>query len=204
MGNYAETHRRSISEPDAFWLQAAEAIEWDRRPCTALDDSTPPFSRWFADGVLNTCHNALDRHVDAGHGERDALIYDSPVTGAKAHYTSRHLRVEVATFAGALTHLGVSHGDRVIIYLPMVPQALVAMLACARIGAIHSVVFGGFAPKELAARVDDAAPKVIVTASCGGEPARLVEFKPIIEAALAMTRHPPDHVAVVQREHAQA
>ena len=204
MGTYHEQYELSRNDPDRFWLAAAEALAWERKPTRALDDSAAPLYRWFPDGVLNTCHNALDRHVDGGRGEQTALIYDSPVTGAKSRHTYRELRDEVAVFAGALAGLGVGKGDRVIIYLPMVPRAVVAMLACARIGAVHSVVFGGFAPRELASRIEDATPKVIVAASCGVEPTRVVEYKPIIDEALSTTTHQPDKVVVLQREQARA
>ncbi len=204
MGSYYDVYRQSLAEPETFWLAAAKALDWDTEPTRALDDSAAPLYRWFPDGVLNTCHNALDRHVDAGRGETTALIYDSPVTGTEASFTYRELRDEVATFAGALAGLGVGKGDRVLIYMPMVPRAVVAMLACARLGAVHSVVFGGFAPRELASRVEDATPKVIVAASCGIEPTRVVEYKPIIDEALASTTHQPDTVVVLQREQAQA
>ncbi|PXY21295.1 propionyl-CoA synthetase [Prauserella muralis] len=200
MGAYADSYRRSLDDPDGFWLDAAKAIAWTRRPTTALDASRAPFYRWFPDGELNTAYNALDRHVEQGRGEQAALVWDSPVTGSQRRYTYAELRDEVARFAGALASLGVGKGDRVIIYMPMVPEAVVAMLGCARIGAIHSVVFGGFAPKELAARVEDAKPKVIVAASCGIEPNRIVEYKPIIEAALETTEHQPDRVVVLQRD----
>nr|WP_042190314.1 propionyl-CoA synthetase [Kibdelosporangium sp. MJ126-NF4]CEL19237.1 Acetyl-coenzyme A synthetase [Kibdelosporangium sp. MJ126-NF4]CTQ94964.1 Acetyl-coenzyme A synthetase (EC 6.2.1.1) [Kibdelosporangium sp. MJ126-NF4] len=196
MGDYRDAYHRSLTDPDAFWLAAAGAIDWLTPPQRALDASRAPFYRWFPDARLNTCHNALDRHVDSG---RTALVYDSPVTGSKASYTYRELRDEVAVFAGALASLGVGKGDRVIIYMPMVPRAVVAMLACARLGAVHSVVFGGFAPKELAGRIEDAKPKVIVAASCGIEPTRVVAYKPIIDEALATTTHQPDHVVITQR-----
>ncbi|MGW1340640.1 propionyl-CoA synthetase [Kribbella sp. NPDC002412] len=204
MGAYEESHRRSLDDPEAFWLEAAGAISWTRPPSRALDAVDAPLYRWFPDGELNTAYNALDRHLDAGHGDRTALIYDSPITATKRTLTYQQLRDEVAVFAGALRSLGVGKGDRVIVYMPMVPEAAVAMLACARLGAIHSVVFGGFAPKELAARIDDAQPKVIVAASCGIEPARVVEYKPIIDAALELTRHQPEHTIVLQREAALA
>jgi propionyl-CoA synthetase len=204
MGSYQDAYRRSLADPEAFWLAAAESIDWETPPERALDDKTAPLYRWFPDGVLNTCHNALDRHVDGGRADQTALIYDSPVTGSKASFTYRELRDEVAVFAGALRDLGVGKGDRVIIYMPMVPRAVVAMLACARLGAVHSVVFGGFAPKELATRVEDATPKVIVAASCGIEPTRVVEYKPIIDEALTTTAHQPDAVVVLQREQARA
>jgi propionyl-CoA synthetase len=204
MGSYREAYRRSLDDRDGFWLDAARAIDWETPPTRALDDSAAPLYRWFPDGRLNTCHNALDRHVEAGNGERTALIYDSPLTGARASYTYRELRELVARFAGVLAGLGVTAGDRVIIYMPMVPQAVIAMLACARLGAVHSVVFGGFAPRELASRIDDARPKVIVAASCGIEPTRVVEYRPIIADALAVTSHQPEHIVVLQREQAPA
>jgi propionyl-CoA synthetase len=204
MGSYPDAHARSLADPDGFWLAAASAIDWDRPPARALDDSTPPLYRWFPDGVLNTCHNALDRHVEGGRAEQTALVYDSAMLGTQASYTYRELRDEVARFAGVLAGLGVGTGDRVIIYMPMVPQAVVAMLACARLGAVHSVVFGGFAPRELASRIDDARPKAIVAASCGLEPNRVVEYRPIIAEALAHTSHQPDHIVVLQRDRAPA
>ncbi|MFE3173695.1 propionyl-CoA synthetase [Amycolatopsis sp. NPDC059090] len=204
MGAYTETYRRSLDDPEQFWLDAARAIDWTQRPTRALDSSAAPFYRWYPDGELNTSYNALDRHADGGRGAQDALIWDSPVSGRKRRYTYAELRDEVATFAGALASLGVTRGDRVILYLPMIPQAVIAMLACARIGAVHSVVFGGFAPKELAARIEDAKPKLILAASCGIEPTRVVEYKPIIDAALETTEHQPDHVVVFQREQARA
>jgi propionyl-CoA synthetase len=204
MGAYADTYRRSLDDPETFWLEAAKAIEWTRRPTRALDDANAPMYRWFPDGELNTSFNALDRHVYAGHGERTALIWDSPVTGATKRYTYAELLDEVARFAGGLASLGVAKGDRVLVYLPVVPEAVIAMLACARLGAVHSVVFGGFAPKELAARIDDARPKVIVAASCGIEPTRTVEYQPSINAALEVTSHQPDHIVYLQRERARA
>ncbi|MFI6681184.1 propionyl-CoA synthetase [Kribbella sp. NPDC050470] len=204
MGAYEESHRRSLDDPEAFWLEEAGAVNWTRPPAQALDATGAPLYRWFPDGELNTSYNALDRHVEAGHGDRTALIYDSPVTATKRTLTYQQLRDEVAVFAGALRSVGVGRGDRVIVYMPMVPEAAVAMLACARLGAIHSVVFGGFAPKELAARIDDAEPKVIVAASCGIEPTRVVEYKPIIDAALELTRHQPERTIVLQREAALA
>ncbi|NKQ55688.1 propionyl-CoA synthetase [Amycolatopsis sp. K13G38] len=200
MGTYAEEYQRSLSDPEGFWLDAAKAIHWTKEPARALDSSEAPLFRWFPDGELNTAYNALDRHVEGGRGEQPALIWDSPVTSSQRTYTYAQLRDEVARFGGALRSLGVGKGDRVIIYMPMVPEAVVAMLACARIGAVHSVVFGGFAPKELAIRVDDAKPKVIVAASCGIEPTRVVEYKPIIDAALETTDHQPDKVVILQRD----
>jgi propionyl-CoA synthetase len=204
MGAYDESYRRSLDDPEGFWLEAAGAISWTTPPTRALDSSRAPLYRWFPDAELNTSYNALDRHIEAGHGDRTALIHDSPVTATKRTLTYQQLRDDVAVFAGALTSLGVGKGDRVIVYMPMVPEAVVAMLACARLGAIHSVVFGGFAPKELAARIDDAEPKVIVAASCGIEPTRVVEYKPIIDAALELTQHQPEHTIVLQRAAALA
>jgi propionyl-CoA synthetase len=201
MGEYRDAYQASLTDPEGFWLPAAEAIDWTTPPTRALDPSTAPLYRWFPDGVTNACYNAVDRHVDSG---RTALIYDSPVTGSKATFTYRELRDEVALFAGALAGLGVRTGDRVIIYMPMVPRAVVAMLACARLGAIHSVVFGGFAPKELASRIDDAKPTVVVAASCGIEPTRVVPYKPIIDEALRLSQHQPDHVVITQRPQATA
>jgi propionyl-CoA synthetase len=199
MQRLEETYRRSLEEPEAFWADAARALDWDEPWQRVLDDSRAPFYRWFTGGRMNTCHNALDRHVDAGRAEQPALIYDSPVTGTITAYTYRELRDTVARFAGALAAQGVEHGDRVIIYMPMVPEAVIAMLACARIGAVHSVVFGGFAANELATRIEDAKPKVIVSASCGIEPGRLVEYKPLLDAAIASVESKPARCIVLQR-----
>ncbi|GAA5155151.1 propionyl-CoA synthetase [Pseudonocardia eucalypti] len=204
MTGYQDTFRASLDDPARFWGAAAEAIDWYQKPTQVLDSSNPPFYRWFPDGTLNTCHNALDRHIDAGHGDRAALIYDSPVTGTTRTYSYGELRDEVARFAGVLAELGVTAGDRVVIYMPMVPEAVIAMLACARIGAVHSVVFGGFAAKELAVRIDDAAPKVIVSASCGIEVARVVEYKPLLDRAIELATHKPDHCVILQRPQATA
>src|SRR6516165_12032577 len=186
---YAETYRRSIERPEEFWAEAAEAIDWERRWDRVLDASRPPFYRWFAGARLNTCWNALDRHVAAGRGERTALIWDSPVTGSIAHFTYRELRDEVARLAGVLTGLGVVRGDRVLIYMPMVPESAFAMLACARIGAVHSVVFGGFAAHELAKRIDDAQPVMVISASCGIEGQRVIAYKPLLDEALRLASH---------------
>src|SRR6516165_2976248 len=200
MGRFDEVYKRSIAAPEAFWAEAAERIEWRRRWDKVLDDSRPPFYRWYEGGELNTCHNCLDRHVEAGRGEQLALIYDSPVTGTQRRYTYRALRNQVAHFAGALRKQGVGKGDRVIIYMPMVPEAAIAMLACARLGAIHSVVFGGFAANELAARIDDAKPKVVVSASCGVERNRIIPYKPLLDVALRIARHQPQKCLIFQRE----
>ena len=168
-------YRRSLKDPESFWAEAAGSIDWYRKWDKVLDDSNRPFYRWFQGGELNTCYNALDRHVETGRADQLALIYDSRVTGTQKKFTYRELRDRVALFAGALVNQGVGRGDRVILYMPMVPEAVISMLACARIGAVHSVVFGGFAAHELASRIDDATPKVIVSASCGIEPNRVVE-----------------------------
>jgi propionyl-CoA synthetase len=199
MTGYAETYRRSIERPEEFWAEAAEAVDWERRWDRVLDASRPPFSRWFPGARLNTCWNALDRHVAGGRGERFALIWDSPVTGQVAHFTYRQLRDEVARLAGVLAGLGVVKGDRVLIYMPMAPEAAMAMLACARIGAIHSVVFGGFAAHELATRIDAARPRVILSASCGIEVNRIVPYKPLLDAAIAEARSKPEHCVILQR-----
>ncbi len=204
MSDYRTEHTRSIEDPEAYWAEQATLVDWIKKPRRILDDDNPPFYRWFPDATLNTCYNALDRHVVHGHGDRTALIYDSAVADVQASYTYAELLERTAAFAGALRRLGVDPGDRVVIYLPMIPEAVIAMLACARIGAVHSVVFGGFAPRELAVRIDDARPKVVVTASCGIEPSRVVEYKPIVDRALEMAEHSPDTVVVKQRPQAEA
>ncbi|MGB3602799.1 MAG: propionyl-CoA synthetase [Gordonia sp. (in: high G+C Gram-positive bacteria)] len=199
MANYADAFARSIDDPDGFWLEAASAIDWMTPPTKALDDSAPPIYRWFPDGTLNTSSNALDRHVAAGRGDRDALIWDSAMVGEKRTYTYAQLLDEVSRFAGVLAGQGVSKGDRVIIYMPMIPEAAIAMLACARLGAVHSVVFGGFAAPELATRIDDAAPVAIVTASGGLEPGRTVEYLPMVRDALGLSEMAPSTVIVKDR-----
>ncbi len=199
MTSYAETYVRSLHKPEEFWAEAAEAIEWETRWERVLDDRRPPFYRWFAGGRLNTCWNALDRHVAKGRGERIALIWDSPVTQQVRRFTYRELRDRTARVAGLLLGLGVKPGDRVLIYMPMVPEAAIAMLACARIGAVHSVVFGGFAAHELATRIDDARPRVILSASCGIETSRIIPYKPLLDAAIAEARAKPEACVVVQR-----
>jgi propionyl-CoA synthetase len=198
-GRFEAVYRRSLDRPEEFWADAAKAIDWDEPPSRVLDDTRPPFYRWFAGGRLNTCHNALDRHVDGGRAEQLALIYDSPVTGTIQRFTYRELRDAVATFAGALRDDGVEQGDRVVVYMPMVPEALIAMLACARIGAVHSVVFGGFAADELAKRIEDARPKAIVSASCGIEPGRVIAYKPLLDAAIDLVDAKPERCIVLQR-----
>jgi len=199
-GEQQREYRRSIAEPEAFWAEAAGAIDWIETWERVLDASDAPFYRWFAGARLNTCYNAVDRHVEAGRGDQPALIYDSPVTGTKLCLSYRELRDRVARTAGMLTGLGVGKGDRVVVYMPMVPEAVFAMLACARIGAVHSVVFGGFAAKELATRIDDAKPKAIMTASCGIEPGRIVEYKPLLDAAVELASHKHEICVVLNRE----
>ncbi|EXF24544.1 propionyl-CoA synthetase [Nesterenkonia sp. AN1] len=198
--SYRELHARSLAEREEFWLDAAAQIDWDRAPERALDDSAAPIYRWFPDARLNLSYNCLDRHVEAGRGDQAALIYDSAVTGTVHSYSYAELTAEVAQCAGMLTELGVGAGDRVIIYLPMIPQAPIAMLACARIGAVHSVVFGGFAAKELASRIDDASPDVLLTATGGIEPTRKVEYLPTVAEALRLATHQVRHVVVQERE----
>jgi propionyl-CoA synthetase len=204
MGRYQEMYRRSLEDPEGFWGEAAEAIHWEKKWDKVLDTSNAPFYRWFVGGELNTCYNALDRHVDGGRADQLALIYDSPVTGQVQKFTYRELRDTVARFAGALKGIGVGKGDTVIVYMPMVPQALVAMLACARLGAVHSVVFGGFAPNELAVRIDDAKPKVILTASCGIEGAKVIEYKPLLDKAIELAKNKPEKCVVLARPQAKA
>jgi propionyl-CoA synthetase len=201
---YDDIHASSLAEPGLFWEQAAEEISWFRRWDAVLDDSRSPFTRWFHGGLLNTCHNALDRHVEAGRGDQAALIHDSPVTGSVQSLTYSALRDMTAGFAGALRRLGVEKGDRVIIYMPMVPEAVVAMLACARLGAVHSVVFGGFAANELATRIDDCHPKVVVSASCGIEGSRVIPYKPMLDGAIELAIHKPAHCVILQRPQATA
>ncbi|MEZ5648833.1 MAG: propionyl-CoA synthetase [Alphaproteobacteria bacterium] len=197
--SYAETHARSLSDPVQFWGDAAKLIDWAKPWDHVLDRAAMPVARWFDGGYLNTCWNALDRHVAAGNGGRPALIYDSPMAGKVAVLTYQELRDQVARFAGVLKAESVGYGDRVIIYMPMVPEAVVAMLACARLGAIHSVVFGGFASHELAARIDDAQPKVIISASCGLEPNRIVKYKPLLDTAIELAQHRVQRCIILQR-----
>jgi propionyl-CoA synthetase len=201
---YEDAYRRSLADPEGFWGEAAQAIDWEARWDTVLDRARPPFYLWFKGGRLNTCWNALDRHVANGRGEQVALIYDSPVTGTIKRFTYRALRDEVAGLAGALRGLGVEKGDRVLIYMPMVPEAAMAMLACARIGAVHSVVFGGFAAPELATRIDDAQPKVILSASCGIEVQRVIPYKPLLDQAIDIVKAKPRACMILQRPMATA
>lgn len=202
--NYDSVYAASITNPAGFWMEAAKAIDWDVAPTRAADPQDDGMWRWFPDGRLNTCHNALDRHVAAGRGNRVALIHDSAMTGKVTRFTYAQMRDEVARVAGMIAAQGVSVGDRVIIYMPMVPEAVFAMLACARLGAVHSVVFGGFAANELAKRIDDAAPKLVLTASCGLEPARVVAYKPLLDAAIDLAAHKVPRVIVLQRPQLEA
>ena len=202
--SYEEIYARSMEDPEGFWGDQAAAIDWYKPWDKVLDDSRKPFYRWFAGAELNTCYNALDRHVEKGRADQAALIYDSPVTDTRKTYTFSELRDAVAQFAGVLRDQGVTKGDRVIVYMPMIPEAAIAMLACARLGAIHSVVFGGFASKELATRIDDAKPKVMVSASCGIEGSRVIEYKPLLDEAIELSTHKPDHTVIYQRPQATA
>ena len=197
---YDAVYARSLEDPEGFWGEVAEDVHWYKRWDKVLDASRKPFYRWFTGGVTNTCYNALDLHVENGRGDQPAIIYDSPVTGTVETFTYRALRDEVARFAGVLAANGVTKGDRVLIYMPMIPQTVVAMLGCARIGAIHSVVFGGFASGELATRIDDAEPRIIVSASCGIEVGRVIAYMPLLEGALEISRHQPGKCIIVQRD----
>jgi len=200
MTNYQSAYAQSMADPNEFWGNAAKLVKWDKNPKVILDDSNPPLYRWFSDGMLNTCYNALDRHVIDGRADQPAVIHESAITGKSLTLTYAQMLEKVARFAGALRMAGVEKGDRVVIYMPMVPEALIAMLATARLGAVHSVVFGGFAPAELAARIDDAKPKVIVSASCGLEPTRIVEYKPMLDESIQLAKHKPDRCIILQRE----
>ncbi len=201
---YRETYDRWRADPQGFWAEAAREIAWIRPPERIFDPDAGVYGRWFPDARCNACFNALDRHVEAGRGDQVALHYDSPVAATKRAITYRELLDETATLGAALNDLGVVAGDRVLIYMPMIPEAIVAMLACARIGAVHSVVFGGFAAKELATRIDDAEPKVVLTASCGVEPGRIVEYKPLLDLAISLAAHKPATCVVYQRPQIQA
>jgi len=200
MTNYQSAYAQSMADPNEFWGNAAKLVKWDKTPKVILDDSNPPLYRWFSDGMLNTCYNALDRHVIDGRADQPAVIHESAITGKSLILTYAQMLEKVARFAGALRMAGVKKGDRVVIYMPMVPEALIAMLATARLGAVHSVVFGGFAPAELAARIDDAKPKVIVSASCGLEPTRIIEYKPMLDESIQLATHKPDRCIILQRE----
>jgi propionyl-CoA synthetase len=200
MESYADVYARAQLDPEAFWSHAAKSLHWDRPFTRVLEQTQAPLYRWFTGGELNTCYNAIDRHVESGRAEQPAVIWESPMTGGKRVLTFRELQTEVARFAGVLRSLGVNKGDRVVIYMPMVPETLIAMYGCARIGAIHSVVFGGFAARELAVRIDDATPRVVLSASCGMEGQRVVPYKPLLDRALTLTRHSPSHCVILQRE----
>ncbi len=204
MSAYDNVYNRSLTDPAGFWADAAQDVHWFKKWDKVLDDSRAPFYKWYAGAETNSCYNALDIHVAGGRAEQLALVYDSPVTGVVKKYTYAQLLDEVSRFAGALAGLGVEKGDRVIIYMPMVPEAAIAMLACARIGAIHSVVFGGFAAHELAIRIDDARPKAIISASCGIEVNRVIEYKPLLDHAIELAKEKPDSVVILQRPQAQA
>lgn len=202
--SYQAEYSKSIETPEQFWGEKAQAVEWFKQPETILSQDENGIYRWFADGELNTAYLALDYHVENGRADQDALIYDSPVTDTKRRYTYRELRDEVAKFAGVLKAQGVEKGDRVVVYMPMIPEAVIAMLAVARLGAVHSVVFGGFAPHELAVRIDDAEPKVVVTASCGIEIAKVIPYKPMLDEAITKSAHQPDSCIVFQRPEVEA
>ncbi len=204
MSRVDDLRRASLADPTAFWGEAARAIDWTVMPETVLDRSNEPFVRWFPDGELNTAWNCIDRHVGGGRADQLAIVYDSPVTGTIRRFTYRELQDEVARLAGALQGLGVGRGDRVVLYMPMVPEAVFGMLACARLGAVHSVVFGGFAPRELAIRIDDAQPKVMLSASCGVEGARVIPYKPLLDEAIRSARHKPDACLILQRPQVEA
>ena len=196
---FQEIYESSINNPEKFWKEISNDIFWFKKPTKILNKSNPPFYKWFEDGVTNTCYNALDFHIDNGLGEKIALIYDSPITGAKSKFTYSNLREKVSKFAWALRNQEINKGDRVIIYMPMIPEAVIAMLACGRIGAIHSVVFGGFAANELASRIDDSKAKILVTASCGFEPGKTVKYKPLVDKALEISKHKPSKIILYQR-----
>ncbi len=204
MDKYTSAFKESIQNKEEFWAKAAEDVKWIKKYDQVLDSSNPPFYKWFKGGKINTCYNALDRHVEEGNGERVALIYDSAMSNIKKKYTYQELTNEVSILAGALQRQGIVKGDRIIIYMPMIPEAIMAMLACARIGAVHSVVFGGFASKELASRIDDSGAKLILSASCGLEPGRTVEYKPLLVEAIKLAKHKPEKIIIFQREEHKA
>ena len=202
--DYHSIYESCRADPEKFWMDAAKNIDWHKKPTFALNHSNAPLYEWYTDSFVNTCFNAVDRHVKNGRADQTAIIYDSPVTEKKLHLTYKDLLEKTSLLAGALINKGITKGDRVIIYMPMVPEAIIAMLACARIGAIHSVVFGGFASNELAVRIDDAQPKTILAASCGIEPGRIIEYKPLIDEAIELSEHKPECVVILQRPEAQA
>jgi propionyl-CoA synthetase len=200
MGLYSEIYQYALNQPEEFWAEAAEDLVWQKRWDNVLDNSASPFTKWFSGGKINTCYNALDFHVESGRGDQAAIIYDSPVTETQQTLSYRELLSRVSAFAGVLIKYGVTYGDRVVIYMPMIPETVVAMLACTRIGAIHSVVFGGFASNELAKRIDDATPRLIVSASCGVEPAKIIDYKLLLDGALELSNHEPEKSIIFQRE----
>ena len=202
--DYHSIYESWRADPEKFWMDATKNIDWHKKPTFALNHSNAPLFEWYTDSFVNTCFNAVDRHVKNGRADQTAIIYDSPVTEKKLHLTYKDLLEKTSLLAGALINKGITKGDRVIIYMPMVPEAIIAMLACARIGAIHSVVFGGFASNELAVRIDDAQPKTILAASCGIEPGRIIEYKPLIDEAIELSEHKPECVVILQRPEAQA
>ena len=197
--SYEDAYRRSLEDREGFWSIAAGAIQWEKKWDRVLDESQAPIYRWFTGGRLNTCYNAIDWHVENGRRNQVAIIYDSPVTGTVRKITYGELLEQVSLFAGVLKSLGVVKGDRVVIYMPMVPEAAVAMFACARIGAIHSLVFGGFAPNELAVRIEDAKPRVMLSASCGIEPKGAIPYKPLLDKAIELSSHKPEKCVIFQR-----
>src|SRR6185503_15109646 len=201
---YHEVYARWQHDPEGFWGEAAQEIDWIEPATRVFDPDAGIYGRWFVGGVCNTCWNAVDRHVMLGRGEQPAIIYDSPLAGQKRTLTYRALQVETQLLAGILRNLGVEKGDRVVLYMPMVPEAIIAMLGCARIGAVHSVVFGGFAANELATRIEDAKPKVILSASCGVEPGRIVKYKPLLDEAIQLSTHKPDACLILQRPQLEA
>src|ERR1700692_2527143 len=201
---YHQVHARSLADPEGFWAEAAREIDWIEPAKKIFDPSMGPYGRWFVGGVVNTCYNALDRHVAGGRADQVALIHDSPLANTVTKFTYAEMLKEVQTLAAVMADFGVAKGDRVILYMPMVPEAVVAMLACARIGAVHSVVFGGFAAKELATRIDDARTKLIFSASCGLEPGRIVQYKPLLDEAIRLASEKPQACIILQRrEHAR-
>jgi len=202
--SYQTIYKAAKSNPEKFWMEAANQVDWITPPTKALFEDNAPFYEWFSDAEVNTCYNAVDRHVLAGNGEQTAIIYDSPITGNKSKTSFLKLQNQTSKLGGLLKSQGVEKGDRVIIYMPMIPEAIVAMLACARIGAVHSVVFGGFAANELATRIDDCTPKVILAGSCGVEPSGIIAYKPLIDAAINIATHKPEKCIIYQREILQA
>ncbi len=197
---YQDIYQKSIQDPESFWSEVANDVFWYKKPSKILNSDSPPFYKWFQDGVTNTCYNAVDLHIKNGNGKKTAIIYDSPITNSQKKISYDQLKDQVSIFAGALVNHGIKKGDRIIIYMPMIPEAVVAMLACGRIGAVHSVVFGGFAPNELASRIDDSKAKIILSASCGYEPGRTIEYKPLLKKAIELAKHKPEKCIIYQRK----